>query len=286
MEKCGIYCIENLINHKKYVGLSKNILRRWADHRNKSINSVREDDLNKPLYMAIKKYGLENFSFYILEECEENFLKKREIYWIEKLNSYYEGYNATLGGDLPEGHALQGEKHPLAKLTENDVLFCRDAYAKGARCQEIYDQFFIHKIGISGFKNMWFGRTWKNIKPEVFKNNPHARRKITNEDILDIRTKYRQGFLVSEIDKLYQDKYSHSTINDIINNKRFSEIQPDIKDNHRKANQKLTEEDIRLIKQLKAQGYLHKNIRAALNNKVSMTTISDIVNGKRYSEIE
>lgn len=133
---------------------------------------------------------------------------------------------------------------------------------------------------------MWFGRTWKNIKPEVFENNPHARRKISDEDILDIRTKYRQGFLVSELYKLYADKYSHATISDIINNKRFSEIQPNIEDNHRKANKKLTEDDIRLIKQLKAQGYLHKDIRAALNNKISMTTISDIVNEKRYSDIK
>lgn len=62
MEKiCGIYCIENIINHKKYVGLSKDINRRWSDHKNKALNSLNSDDLNKPLYRAIKKYGLENF---------------------------------------------------------------------------------------------------------------------------------------------------------------------------------------------------------------------------------
>ena len=43
---------------------------------------------------------------------------------------------------------------------------------------------------------------------------------------------------------------------------------------------------VRLIKKLKAEGYLHKDIRKALNNKVSMTTISDIVNNKRYSNIK
>lgn len=224
MKKCGIYCIENLINHKKYVGLSKDILKRWADHRNKSINSLRDDDLKKPLYMAIKKHGLENFSFYILEECKEEFLKEREIYWIEKLKSYDNGYNATRGGDLPEGHSLSGEKHPLAKLTENDVIFCRNEYAKGSRCQDIYEQFFVHKIGISGFKNMWFGRTWKKIKPEVFENNPHPRRKTSDIDILDIRTKYRQGMAMCKIYEIYSDKYSHTTISDIINNKCFPEI--------------------------------------------------------------
>ena len=51
-------------------------------------------------------------------------------------------------------------------------------------------------------------------------------------------------------------------------------------------NKKITDEDVRLIKKLKKEGYLHKDIRTALNNKVSMTTISDIVNNKKYSDIE
>lgn len=45
-------------------------------------------------------------------------------------------------------------------------------------------------------------------------------------------------------------------------------------------------EDVLLIRELKSQGYLHKDIRKALNNKVSMTTISDIVNYKRYSDVK
>ena len=48
----------------------------------------------------------------------------------------------------------------------------------------------------------------------------------------------------------------------------------------------MTENDVRLIRQLKNQEYLHKDIRKALNNKVSMTTISDIVTGKRYQNIQ
>lgn len=79
---CGIYCIENLINHKKYVGLSKNCIKRWWDHRSKAFHSTKEDEIKKPLYMAIRKYGLENFSFSILEECKLEELKEREIYWI------------------------------------------------------------------------------------------------------------------------------------------------------------------------------------------------------------
>ena len=112
-------------------------------------------------------------------------------------------------------------------------------------------------------------------------------KKITKEDVLDIRTKYLNGVPIKEIDKIYQGKYSHATISRTINKKDFyPELWPDIKDNHLTLNKKITEDDVRLIRQLKNQGYLHKDIRKALNNKVSMTTISDIVTGKRYQNIQ
>ena len=41
----------------------------------------------------MRKYGRENFSFRILEECPEEKLKEREIYWIKKLDTYNKGYN-------------------------------------------------------------------------------------------------------------------------------------------------------------------------------------------------
>ena len=64
---CGIYCITNIVNGKQYVGLSKDCYKRWSDHYSKSYGSKKEDDIRKPLYQAMKKYGRENFSFMILE---------------------------------------------------------------------------------------------------------------------------------------------------------------------------------------------------------------------------
>ena len=95
----GIYVITNLINGKQYVGLSKNCYKRWNDHYSKSYCSKREDDKHKALYMAMRKYGRENFSFQILEECSEDELCEREIFWIKKLDTYKNGYNETHGGD-------------------------------------------------------------------------------------------------------------------------------------------------------------------------------------------
>lgn len=47
---------------------------------------------------AISDEGVDNFTFYVIETCEDDVVNEREIYWIDKFNSYYEGYNNTLGG--------------------------------------------------------------------------------------------------------------------------------------------------------------------------------------------
>lgn len=76
----GVYCIENTINNKKYIGSSKNIAHRFKRHlcylRNKT-------HVNKHLQSAITKYGIENFKFFILEKCSPEDIFKREQYHIE-----------------------------------------------------------------------------------------------------------------------------------------------------------------------------------------------------------
>lgn len=47
----------------------------------------------------MNKYGIEHFFIEQLEECNESIVNEREQYWIQKLDTYNNGYNATLGGD-------------------------------------------------------------------------------------------------------------------------------------------------------------------------------------------
>lgn len=92
-----IYCITNNINQKKYVGKTdKTIEYRWQQHK---ADAPKRNCEKRPLYRAINKYGAENFSIEILEECSSEESSNREIYWIEKLDTFHNGYNATLGGD-------------------------------------------------------------------------------------------------------------------------------------------------------------------------------------------
>lgn len=84
----GIYKIENLVNHKIYIGQSVHIERRWKEHCFPSKNTV--------ISKAIKKYGKENFLFQILEECSQEELDEKEQFYIHKFNSVVpNGYNVV-----------------------------------------------------------------------------------------------------------------------------------------------------------------------------------------------
>lgn len=64
------------------------------------VNYLNENEktYNSYLYRSFRKYGLENFSFRIIELCDQSDLNNREQYWIDYYNSYYEGYNENFGG--------------------------------------------------------------------------------------------------------------------------------------------------------------------------------------------
>ena len=93
----GIYKITNKINNQCYIGQSLNIEKRWNNHKVASTNPS-DSSYNYPLYRAFRKYGIDNFTFEILEECEQKFLNDREEYWINYFDSYKNGYNQTNGG--------------------------------------------------------------------------------------------------------------------------------------------------------------------------------------------
>lgn len=92
-----IYKITNIKNSKIYIGKTLySIQQRWSEHCR---DYKKEKCENRPLYKAMKKYGINNFIVSEIEECSENVLSDRERYWIEFYSSFKNGYNATIGGD-------------------------------------------------------------------------------------------------------------------------------------------------------------------------------------------
>lgn len=99
-----IYCFTNLINNKKYIGstISQPNIRYNQHIYNATHDSCHQ--YNYPLYQAIRKYGIENFSFEILEEQEYSEQKIREIekQYIIKMNTTSPfGYNQTINTERP-----------------------------------------------------------------------------------------------------------------------------------------------------------------------------------------
>ena len=92
-----IYIIKNDKNNKVYIGkTTKTIEQRFKEHL-KDYKKRKEEQ--RPLYNAMKYYGVEHFWIEELEKTNIENLEDREIYWINYYNSYKSGYNATIGGD-------------------------------------------------------------------------------------------------------------------------------------------------------------------------------------------
>lgn len=85
----GVYCIQNAINNKRYIGSSVNVLVRLEKHR-----SLLRSNKHENLYLqnAWNKYGEDNFICYLLEAYDtdvKEYLTKKEQSWIDSINSEY-----------------------------------------------------------------------------------------------------------------------------------------------------------------------------------------------------
>lgn len=92
-----IYCITNKTTGKKYIGKTKRpVSIRWASH----CHDAFKRKLDTHFARAIRQHGRDDFIVEVIEECvDADSLSKREIFWIETMNTYHNGYNSTKGGD-------------------------------------------------------------------------------------------------------------------------------------------------------------------------------------------
>ena len=91
MKICGVYRITNTITGDFYIGSSKDVKRRWIEHK---IPSRWNQYPNNPMYQDMQKYGLDKFEFQVIEEVEIDKLKEVEQKFIEELKPTYNSNNA------------------------------------------------------------------------------------------------------------------------------------------------------------------------------------------------
>lgn len=125
----GIYKIQNKLNQKVYIGQSKNGNRRLNAHKNIAFNRGG-NEYDRPLHRAIRKYGIDNFSFEFIEECCVEDLDKRERYWIQYYDSFISGYNLTFGGNSSANRENADKVISIIKELEETDLIQKDIAIK------------------------------------------------------------------------------------------------------------------------------------------------------------
>lgn len=93
--KCGIYKITNLITDECYIGQAVDIYKRWCEHCKCGLGI--DTPAGNKLYKSMQEYGLENFTFEVIEECDSADLNEKEAYFISLYQADVFGFNGNKG---------------------------------------------------------------------------------------------------------------------------------------------------------------------------------------------
>lgn len=121
----GIYMIYNHATGKVYIGSSKSISRRLSEHE----YALSKGEHNRHLQHSWKKYGDENFEFFLVEEVKKTeTLFVREQYYLDTFIPWRRdvGYNASKKAQV--AGPICGEDNPTSKLTWKQVYEIREKY--------------------------------------------------------------------------------------------------------------------------------------------------------------
>ena len=222
----GIYKITEINDPTQfYIGKSNDIQRRFSEHKIKTYEQSRI-----PFDGYIKEKGKDAFTYEVLEECKLEELNEREKYWVDKLNAKSSGNK--FDGGLRD---VVGSHNPHAKLTEEDVIEIRKAYNNHRKQKEVYEN-YKDKITFQSFQNLWQGKSWAHIMPEVFteenkqyykteqsKGGNSASSKFTDEKVVELRKRYVNES-AQEIYKDYKEKISYQGLQEILWGRRYKDL--------------------------------------------------------------
>lgn len=91
----GIYKITNIITGECYIGQAADIAARWSEHAKCGLGI--DTPAGNKLYKAMQEYGLQSFSWELLEKCDRAELNEKERYYIGLYDSVNYGYNILKG---------------------------------------------------------------------------------------------------------------------------------------------------------------------------------------------
>ena len=173
----GIYCITCLINGRKYVGATRKFAERKYHHFHALRKGTHRNDF---LQRSFDKYGECNFEFTVLEIIANNSpMHEREVHWIKSLDTFNNGFNLTLGGEITKQseytkkkrseslkgannpmHGKNGELNPRCKTTADIVIKARTMIKQGINDSDIMGEC---NLSHNQYYKIKHYRTWKHI---------------------------------------------------------------------------------------------------------------------------
>lgn len=226
-----VYLITNLINDKKYVGITNDYKKRWVNHK-------CNNDPSMAIAKAIKKYGVENFKFEVIESnvpLEE--IDEKEIYYIKFYNSHTsggKGYNISKGGRYNIANNVQaGVDNGMSLLSEEQVKYIKAN--RNIPEMVLYEE-FTDIISYESFKKVYLDKTYKNIKPtsEIYPFNLEFSSqfnsgKLTYSEVVELRKQYaNKVFWKKAYTDYYKSLYDEMTFWNIYTGNRYKLVMPEV----------------------------------------------------------
>lgn len=211
----GIYKFQNKINNKIYIGQSIQLEERYKQHK-RNYQNINDSEYQYSFHSALRKYGFDNFDYEILisnNTFTKEELNELEIFYINKYNSYYCGYNETKGGNTKSFHKLEEKQiFEIKNLLCNSSILMTEIVKK-------YD------ISLSLLSQINSGKVWSSIgeyKYPIREKQKYSHQGENNsnslssdKEILEIRKRFVNESL-NDIYEDYKDKYSFSGLKKIV----------------------------------------------------------------------
>ena len=133
-DRSGIYGIRSLDTGKIYVGRTRCMFQRCKQYLN-SFHMDSKDHINDHLRNSFNSYGVDRFEMFPLEFCEQNVIKDRENYWMDKLQSCERGTGFNLRRDTDGGFVTSASTSAKisARLKKEWASGARDGHAAKMR---------------------------------------------------------------------------------------------------------------------------------------------------------
>lgn len=198
-----IYEIRCLANNAVYIGKTKNYKRRIREHE----YSLRKGtNRNKQMQADYNKYGAENFESKILSYDKDN-LDKLEAEYIQAARDTGICYNVFSGGSI--GYkANQAFRDRMSEVHSGRVDSEETRKKKAEHARRQWQDREYRELMISSARNQWKDESYRQIMHDVHTGRSDAcGHKLTAEDVLEMRARYRNGESFSKLSEEFGVTY-------------------------------------------------------------------------------